>query len=364
MSATPELRALTAARGIAAWWVVLYHIRGAMAGLPPLAEAVLGHGYLAVDFFFLLSGFVLALSHGARLRDGGWAAVPDFLHRRVARIWPLHAAMLGFALLLLLALQLTGRAAPEFPLAQLPAHLLLVQGWGWTDPLCWNDPAWSISCEMAAYLAFATVLALAPRPFRSRLGAGVALASVVGLLGTLHLIYAGHGAASLGTDIARLGIVRCLLEFAAGTALYTLWQHWRARWRSAALRCALLVLLLGLGGLFLPESLVVPPALAALLLALALTSGRPRNPLEGTLLHRLGTISYATYLAHYLLWYAFKLVYLHGETLSWLLIALYLATVLLASGTLHDRVERPAQRWMLAIRPSRKPLPVPRSPRG
>ncbi len=101
MSGRAELRALTSARGVAAWWVVLYHLRGALAAPPLKVEAVLAKGYLAVDFFFLLSGFVLALRHGERLRGGGIAVVPDFLRRRVARIWPLHAVLLGFALLLL-----------------------------------------------------------------------------------------------------------------------------------------------------------------------------------------------------------------------------------------------------------------------
>ena len=50
-----ELRALTSARGIAAWLVVLYHIRASIAGLPHGVEAVFAKGYLAVDFFFLLS---------------------------------------------------------------------------------------------------------------------------------------------------------------------------------------------------------------------------------------------------------------------------------------------------------------------
>ncbi|MFA6608003.1 MAG: acyltransferase, partial [Sphingomonas sp.] len=67
MSIRHELRALTGARGIAAWLVVLYHIRLSVAGLPQGVVAVLAKGYLAVDFFFLLSGFVIWLSWGERL---------------------------------------------------------------------------------------------------------------------------------------------------------------------------------------------------------------------------------------------------------------------------------------------------------
>jgi len=61
-----ELRALTAARGVAAWLVVLYHIRLSIAGLPAPLVATLGKGYLAVDFFFLLSGFVIGYAYDDR----------------------------------------------------------------------------------------------------------------------------------------------------------------------------------------------------------------------------------------------------------------------------------------------------------
>ncbi|OAN58894.1 acyltransferase family protein [Sphingomonas sp. TDK1] len=362
MSARPELRALTSARGIAAWWVVLYHLRVSLEGLPPAAETVLAKGYLAVDFFFLLSGFVLALSHGERLRATGLADVPDFLRRRVARIWPLHAVMLGFALLLLGVLRASGRATPDFSLPALPAHLLLVQAWGFTEPLCWNDPAWSISCELAAYLLFP--LWVCAVDWRRR-DARIVLAGLAALLLVLHAAFAIRGASGLGDDIRHLGLIRCLLEFASGTLLYTLWHRWRER--RAALACFGAAALIGIAWWFgAPETLTVPAALAALLLGLALTTGRPGHPLDGVWLHRLGEISYATYLSHFLLWFAFKLVFVHRETIGWPLAMLYLLLVLAASVALHRWVERPAQRWInrLGFRPERSRLPARRSPRG
>lgn len=362
MSVPGELRALTSARGIAAWWVVLFHLRGSLEALPTMAEAVLAKGYLAVDFFFLLSGFVLALSHGERLCDGGRAAVPDFLRRRVARIWPLHAAMLGFAVLLRLILTTSGRPAPEFPLSELPAHLLLVQAWGFADPLRWNDPAWSISCELAAYLLFPLwAMAIDWR----RTTTPVLVGAIALLLLGVGVAFALRGADTLGRDIPHLGVVRCLLEFATGTLLQVLWQRWRAS--RAVLASFGIAALFGMAWrLGVPETLSGPAALAALLLGLALTAGRPGNPLEGALLHRLGEISYATYLSHFLLWFAFKLAFVRTATIGWPLAALYLALVLAASVALHRWVERPAQRWInaLGFRPGRSPLRAPRSPRG
>jgi peptidoglycan/LPS O-acetylase OafA/YrhL len=355
-----ELRALTSIRGVAAWFVVLFHIRLSIAGLPAPVAAVLAKGYLAVDFFFLLSGFVIWMSWSERLRAGGVAAIPEFLKRRIARIWPLHLFMLGFGALLALLLVATGRDAPHFPLAELPLHVLLLQNWGFTSALSWNDPAWSISCELAAYLLFPLlVLSIDWR----RVPTPAILAAIAALLVLLHTVFAMRGETTLGLDIPRLGLIRCVLEFACGTAIGALWQRWRETWRLPAIACAAAVLVLLAGWIAgpLPETIAVPAAFAALLLALALTAGKPGNPLEGRAVHYLGEISYATYLGHFLLWFAFKLVLVSdARAVAPPLIALYLALVLASSAALYHWVERPAQRRVngLTLRRPRRVQPA------
>jgi peptidoglycan/LPS O-acetylase OafA/YrhL len=335
-----ELKALTAARGLAAWWVVFFHLRLAMPWLPEPVLAVLSKGYLAVDFFFLLSGFVIWLSWAPRLREGGWGAVPRFLQKRVARVWPLHLMMLGFGVLLAGVLVASGRPAPDFPAGELPLHLLLVQNWGFTSALTWNDPAWSISCEWAAYLLFpAVAFAIDWR----RVPAWRCVATVVALCVLLASVFAGAGEVSLGADIPRFGLVRCLAEFAAGGAIAGLW--WRRRERPIV---PALLALAGTGvALLLPfEPLRAPLAFAGLLLTLALMS--PRVPTGW--LHALGEASYATYLSHYLLWFAFKLALVRdAANVPPHLIALFVALVLAASFALYRWVERPAQAWINAV---------------
>jgi peptidoglycan/LPS O-acetylase OafA/YrhL len=333
-----ELRALTGARGLAAWAVVLYHIRGSIAGLPPRAEAVLAKGYLAVDFFFLLSGFVIWLTWGPRLYAQGMRAVPGFWRKRVARIWPLHALMLAFAAMLALLLVASGRHDPAFPFAELPLHVLLIQNWGYTDALRWNDPAWSISSEAAAYLLFPI---LACTIDWRRLPAAALVAIAAALLIGLHVVMRDQ--LSLGSDIPRFGLARCLAEFGCGTVLAALYlRRPSIVWPAIVGAVALAALVAGA-----PETATVPAAFAALLLLLALTAGLRGNPLETRVIHYLGDISYATYLSHFLLWKAFKLVRDAGAVPGGM-IAAYLLLVLAASIALYHLWERPAQRWVNA----------------
>ena len=151
------LPTLTGVRGFAALAVLFYHIRGGMAGyLPGAVIDGFAHGYLAVDLFFVLSGFVLWWNYGPAFVAEGTRAAPRFLARRIARIFPLHLAILAAMALFALALLASGRdPGPHYGFAALPAHALLVQNWGFTADLRWNDPAWSISTEWAAYLLLA-----------------------------------------------------------------------------------------------------------------------------------------------------------------------------------------------------------------
>jgi peptidoglycan/LPS O-acetylase OafA/YrhL len=343
-----ELRTLTSVRGIAAWLVVLYHIRLSIAGLPTGVLAVVAKGYLAVDFFFLLSGFVIWLRWGARLRDGGWPVRAMFLQRRIARIWPLHLVMLGFAVALAIVLAATGRAdGYAFSFGELPLHLLLVQSWWLTPHLSWNDPAWSISAELAAYLLF-PLLMLAVDWRRVPTAALVLVGGALAI--GLFLAMRGHD--SLGDDVSRFGVVRCLFEFAGGTIVAALWVRGAG---SARVTGGLALALLGAGLAGLPEPLVVPAAFACALLALVRVSGRRGNPLDRAIPHWFGEVSYATYLSHFLLWRAFKLAFVRDvHAVPPVLILAYLAIVLATSALLYTYVEQPAQRRINALRWTRR----------
>lgn len=341
-----QIGALTGLRGIAAWLVVFYHARLSLTGFvpAPLIE-VASTGYLAVDLFFMLSGFVMWLNYAHRLRGGGLAEAPLFWWRRFARIWPLHAAILLALVCFALLLRATGRDASGYPFGELPLHLLLVQNWGFTPELSWNHPAWSISTEAAAYILFPfAVLALRWERLRPAVLVGI----VVLLAGALQAVFTAAGESRLGGDIAHLGLVRCLAEFAIGMVLANLYTVWRDRRGAAVLLALTGAGLLGwVMALGTAQVLLIPIGFACLLLALALDRGPAARLLGGKLPVWLGDVSYATYLVHFPLFIAVKLVLVGDDLqLSAAGFAAYCAVLLALSGGLYHWLEKPAQRWL------------------
>lgn len=360
-SRVPQLDALTGIRGIAAWFVVLFHMRLSLkALLPHAAIAVLGKGYLAVDVFFMLSGFVMWLNYGERIAQRGLTEAPRFWWKRFARVWPLHAAVLGGLALFAAVLLATGRDASHYPFAELPLQLLLVQNWGFTRALAWNDPAWSISTELAAYIVFP--FAVIGLPWQ-RLRPPALLACAALLCAALFVLFAAFGKTSLGADVPRFGLWRCLAEFALGMVLCRLWQELCGT-RGAAF-------LAGIGGAAwfavgllagLPAIAFVPAGFAALLLALALDRGPLARVLGSKPLRALGDASYATYLIHYPLLTLYKLGFIDQSVqFGWVDVAAFLAAVFAASLLIYRWFEKPVQRW-LHVHPPGRPLQVSPAP--
>ena len=342
----PHLAALTGLRGIAAWLVVFYHARLSLTDwMPQAGIAIAAKGYLAVDLFFMLSGFVMWLNYAERLRAQGLAGAPAFWWRRFARIWPLHAVVLGALVGFALVLLVTGRDMANYPLAELPLHVLLLQNWGLTPDLSWNHPAWSISTELGAYLLFPlAVVAVRWEEMRPlALLAGIGIAALL-----LHGVFFLAGAETLGEQIPRLGLVRCIIQFGIGMMLANLWQAWRGRRAMApswALVAALAFATLWLSDL--PETLLLPLGFAAMLLALALDEGPLARVLSTRPIVWLGDVSYATYLVHFPLLILLKLVAVDEDLqIAPGIFAAYLLVLLALSGGLYRWLEKPAQTWL------------------
>ena len=199
-------------RGICALLVALFHfpVRNGFSD-----SAFLRSSYLFVDFFFVLSGFVIANGYSQRLTEG--KAAGRFVFVRFGRLYPLHvfmlAAFVGFELLRLALPQLRNAGAAPFTggdnLASLLENVFLVHGLGFAHGLSWNSPSWSISTEFFAYMIFALVmLAFGARAWL------VLLAPVV--LGPLVLLKFSPHYMDATWDY---GFVRCLYGFSLGVLL-------------------------------------------------------------------------------------------------------------------------------------------------
>lgn len=344
----PRLDALTGVRGIAAWLVVLYHIRASLGDVTtPEVIALLGKGYLAVDLFFVLSGFVIWLNNGERLAQPGWRAVPTFFRNRLARIYPLHLVILTATIAWALVLAATGRAdSVRYPWAALPMNLALIHNWGLVAPLSWNIPSWSISTEWAAYLLLPSWAGLAAG---RRLTPMVAIVAIVSLAAVLHLLFIARGHDALGSDIEHLGLLRCLAEFAIGAIACRLWQQVAHHQLPtiAAIGCAVGTLAWWAAG----ETFGAPLTFGAFVVLLATLAPGRGNPLAWRWVVWLGEVSYSTYLAHALLWVVVKVALVDDVAhVAPAIVALYLAVVLVTSAVLFQLVERPGQRLVAARR--------------
>lgn len=349
MNAAPtRLDGLTIARGLAAWMVVLFHTRGAMPWLPSPVLAVLAKGYLAVDFFFLLSGFVIYLSAHRAFLDQGFAAAPAFFRRRLARIYPLYALMLGLTIAFAALLSATGRDASGYPWRELPLHIMMLQNWGFTTTLSWNHPAWSISTELAAYLLLPLIVIATPI---ARMPRWALALGIVAMIAIMAAWLSTGGVTELGENIPRFGLIRCLFEFAAGSMLCALWLKTgpEQRRRTAILAWATFIGAALVWCLDARNELWAFPVMAtALILLLAdgsYTVGAVPHSRARRLLVYLGEISYATYLSHFMLFVWFKIALVDDPAhVPAFRMLLFLLLALAVSILLHHAVERPGRR--------------------
>jgi peptidoglycan/LPS O-acetylase OafA/YrhL len=335
------ITALTSIRGVAAWWVVLYHFRPEIVALTgPSPLAFLDQGYLAVDLFFELSGFVIALNYASMFDTITAATVLKFLGLRLGRTYPLHIVILAFYLLNPLAIFLFS-SNPVFSPRYDPGYFLLsvvlMQNWGFTTETAWNIPAWSISTEWAAYLLFP--LLLRPCAIVTRVPGGAAALAAL-LLGILAAMASRVG--GIGLDIAHFGLARCLLEFSAGICLCHIYTKRRPTYGNAATVLAVALLLVSFQR-GLPDYLLCPLAFLLLIYGLSDTTSLASRLLTWAPLEAIGVVSYSTYLVHYLVKDWVRFVFVSPTLPVYLPPIVYVAVIAAASAVLYRWVEVPGR---------------------
>lgn len=287
-----QLKPLTSLRFFAAVWVVLYHYWPHLGLDRP---AFVAKGYLGVELFFVLSGFILSHVYleAAGERRFGYG---KFLWARIARVYPLHiATLVGVGALGAAALALGRHVDPNsVSLAALPSNLTMTQAWGLSPVAGWNHPSWSISAEWFAYLSF-PAFAWAAWRLRNRPQLAVGLA-IAGLFGTYAAFQAVTGWPLTEATIA-WGALRIVPCFAYGCAVFLAWRAGAAAKPGfagsiAALSLLGIVAFASLGG----DDAVIVSLFGLLILGLAGLSSLPKFLFSRAPFVWLGEVSYAVYM--------------------------------------------------------------------
>ncbi|OYU14477.1 MAG: acyltransferase [Alphaproteobacteria bacterium PA4] len=288
----PRYRALDALRGVCALLVCLFHFRAA----GPLGWSPFVRGsWLFVDFFFVLSGFVIAANYRDRLIAGNDRR--GFVIRRLGRIYPLHLVML----LAYVAVELAGLLAgvggrPMFDahhsVPAILAHLTLTQPFAGHGGLSWNQPSWTIAVEFWTYLLYAAAARRAGEGLERWLGVAI-IASLAGLM-----------ALSLPTlNIANgFSLLRCIAGFGVGAAAWQL----SGRVAAAPYRGATAVELVMVAAVITfvclaaehAASFAAPLLFGLVVLVFARAGGLVSRLLQTRGLQALGVLSFSIYMVH------------------------------------------------------------------
>lgn len=342
-------------RGFAAFWVVLYHLSEGkhLEHLKPLIPdwifaMVFDAGHLGVGIFFVLSGFVMALTVQKASVNSAYAT--HFLLRRMVRLTPPYYLAIFVTLLMAFvkakALNLP-YSFPEFK--QVLAHLFYVQ-----DLLSiphFNIVYWTLCVEVQFYIAFALIFFIADS-LSGWLGSINARMMVVGAASAIALLWP-FGV--ITTSIWTGGFLGFWFSFLAGVLVC--WGFlMRGRFRVLA---GLFCLMLLLAGWLNDAPLTITVAVTGLVMTLAGALGRMNTWLAWRWIQWLALVSYSLYLLHNpitgLTFRVVNLLFPPGVTADIVGFVATITACLMGSYVAYRLIERPCIRWSHAISLGMKP---------
>ena len=319
----PHYALLDGLRGVAALLVVWYHVFEGFqfAGNKPVIDFI-NHGYLAVDFFFILSGFVVGYAYDNRW--GKTLTLGGFFRRRLIRLQPMviMGAVIGAVSFLLsgmerwdgthatLWLTFLAFVCGCLMLPALPGMPREVRGNGETFPL--NGPCWSLFFEYIGNIVYALLI----RRLSTRLLAVLSFALCCALTWFAVTDQSGYGSIGVGWTVDRTNILggslRMLCPFTMGILMSRIFKPMKnvrgAFWTSAALLLAIFHVpyiysegALSLNGVFEAACIIGVFPLVVWYAA----SGKTTDIASTRICRFLGDISYPLYIVHYPIMYAF-----------------------------------------------------------
>jgi peptidoglycan/LPS O-acetylase OafA/YrhL len=300
-------------RGVAALVVVAFHILEAHA--TSHFDQIINHGYLAVDFFFLLSGFVIGYAYDDRW---GKMTLGSFFQRRIFRLQPMvvMGSIIGAACFYfqdsvlwpaihlvpwwkVIAVMLLGFALIPLPISR--------DIRGWEEMYTLNGPEWSLFFEYLANILYALFV----RNFSKR---ALSILVILSAMALVHLAVSRGdvvGGWSLNTTHLHIGFARLMYPFFAGLLLQRMAKL--IQLRKAFLWCSLgIVLVLSLPRIGDQEHLWMNGLYEALsiififpLIVFLGASGEVKEGYAARACQFLGDISYPIYITHYSLIYLY-----------------------------------------------------------
>jgi peptidoglycan/LPS O-acetylase OafA/YrhL len=348
------IKSLEGGRGIAALIVALYHLQIGSAHL-----SMIRNGYLFVDLFFVLSGFVICAAYGTRMDHAG--EFRSFFIRRAGRLVPLLIFSTLFFIFMANAIILAKKIAIaqgygallnnpgtlEFVvprLTEIVSVLTLTHGMGVFDRLILNTPSWSISTEFYTYLLFAAVcLCLKGRlrllAFFMLAASGFAVCVIASI--RVHDCLNQGGCLGLTYDY---GFPRSVFSFFLGALIYRL--SLLRRFGSTALQVAglaALAALLSLNDTMPAVAFAFPFVFALLILSVCTDRGALAELLKLRPFQMLGRRSYSIYLMHMPLMLVFENIArrVNGPLSGAAVLLAYVAVLLILSGWTYKWIEDP-----------------------
>jgi peptidoglycan/LPS O-acetylase OafA/YrhL len=293
-----RFEALDGLRGVLALLIALTHLdmAGHFFDIPWVRTA-----YLSVDFFFVLSGFVITHASYEQLRTKENLLV--FIIRRFGRLWPMHIAVL----LLLMAneslkLLVTSNAdvgadagafaaGTQYGWDSIASHVLFLQGWNVNDLSTWNGPSWSISNEFYVYIIFALLVLTARKAVipASLAIIGVSLWALFQLQPDINTTY-------------DFGALRCLAGFFMGHLVYKV-REWRTELLTYPVATELMAFVLMFGFMYVAGfnalAITAPICFSIIVWIFAYQQGPISKMLCTRPLQFLGMLSYSIYITHW-----------------------------------------------------------------
>jgi len=299
--ATRRVSVLDSFRGLCALLVALHHFKA--SGYIATSRFV-GNAFLFVDFFFVLSGYVISMRYLEELRSN--QSVRRFLARRFWRLYPLHfAALIPFFLIEIFLMPYF--AADRVPFSHpmtweaLGLNLLLLNSVNLTHGVTWNYPSWSIGAEALTYLVFAiAVRALGPKS---------TFFFCLAAIGSLVLVATSSPTYIDATN--DYGFFRCVAGFSMGflicrfasSGCSNAWTARLVRPRATLIEVALIIAVVAFvtAAGHHPANLLSPVLFSVVVYWFSLERGSVSFILSNPWLVALGLISYSVYMVHGLL---------------------------------------------------------------